>query len=78
MASAILNAAPGNEKFRPSLRAVQLSQNTAEINITKFPDTVKASAGLNTVPDNKAIHTSQFQVNYLSGSFGLVSVHTVG
>lgn len=59
MASAILNAAPGNEKFRPSLKATQLSQNTIEINITKFPDTVEAPAGLNTVPGNQAIHMSQ-------------------
>jgi hypothetical protein len=57
MASAILNAAPGNEKFGPLLKTTQLSQNTIEINITKFPDTVKAVAGLNTEPGNKAIHT---------------------
>jgi hypothetical protein len=61
MASTILNAAPGNEKFRPSLKAAQLSRNTIEINNTEFPDTVKASSNLNIAPSSKGKHTSQFQ-----------------
>jgi hypothetical protein len=55
MASAILNAAPGNEKFHPLLRATHRSQNTVEI-ITKFLDAVKASAGLNTARGQNNTH----------------------